>query len=195
LLSRTPRIYQTESPEQPPLPAAEVRAIRVGSELVVRLRWNDATRDAPEAPPAKTGEGGDPAQLYKRPTAETSTFADAAAVMVPAKWTGPGFPSLVMGDQHAPAVLYYWNATRGAEVLEASGRATTNRTGTSVSYQAQNADGHWSVTLALPAPPDGWPMAFALWDGHAGDRDGLKVFSVWYVLTRSPEDAGGESSR
>jgi hypothetical protein len=26
-------------------------------------------------------------------------------------------------------------------------------------------------------------VAFAVWDGQYGDRDGLKFFSVWYVLT------------
>jgi hypothetical protein len=58
LLSRTPRIYQTEAPLDRPAPACEVRALRSGSKLYLYLTWDDATKNAPEAPPARTGEGG-----------------------------------------------------------------------------------------------------------------------------------------
>ena len=129
LLSRTPRIYQTEPPVDRAAPGCEVRALHSGDRLYLRLVWDDVTRNAPEAPPALAGEAGDPKQLYKRPTGETSTFPDAAAVMVPERWTGPAFPSLLMGDAHSPARLYYWNASRGAAVLSASGPRdpSTNR--------------------------------------------------------------------
>ena len=43
----------------------------------------------------------------------------------------------------------------------------------------------WRLTLELPDQPDGVPVAFALWDGASGDRDGLKFFSIWYVLVRN----------
>jgi hypothetical protein len=184
LLSRTPRIYQTEPPVDRTAPACEVRALHSGSKLYLRLMWDDVTRNAPEAPPAMTGEAGDPKQLYKRPTRETSTFPDAAAVMVPERWTGPAFPSLLMGDVHSPARLYYWNASRGAAVLSASGRATPQPTGESFPHHARHADGKWALTVALPEPPNDYPVAFAIWDGAYGDRDGLKFFSVWYVLSR-----------
>jgi hypothetical protein len=184
LLSRTPRIYQTEPPLDRPAPTCEVRALRSGDKLYLRLVWEDVTRNAPEAPPALTGEAGDPKQLYKRPTGETSTFPDAAAVMVPERWTGPAFPSLMMGDDHSPARLYYWNASRGAAVLSASGRATPQPTGESFTHSARHANGKWTLTVALPEPPNDYPVAFAIWDGQYGDRDGLKFFSVWYVLNR-----------
>jgi hypothetical protein len=35
----------------------------------------------------------------------------------------------------------------------------------------------------VPNQREGYPVAFAVWDGQYGDRDGLKFFSVWYVLT------------
>jgi hypothetical protein len=184
LLNRTPRVYQTEPVRQPAPPALEARAVRVDGKLVVRLRWADATRDAPQAPPRKKGEGGDPARLYKRPTGQTAAFADAAAVMVPERWAGKEFPSLVMGDRNAPARLYYWNASRGAEELLATGRATQKPVGKSFPHRARHAAGAWTLTLELPDPGAGCPAAFAVWDGHAGDRDGLKCFSVWYVLRK-----------
>jgi hypothetical protein len=185
LLSRTPRIYQTEPAVNRTAPACEVRALHSGDKLYLRLVWDDATKNAPEAPPPLTGEAGDPKQLYKRPTGETSTFPDAAAIMVPEHWTGPAFPSLVMGDTHSPAHLYYWNASRGAAVLTASGRTTPQPTGASFPYRARHAEGKWTLTLALPDQPEGYPVAFAVWDGAYGDRDGLKFFSVWYVLNRA----------
>jgi dimethylsulfide dehydrogenase subunit gamma/complex iron-sulfur molybdoenzyme family reductase subunit gamma len=183
ILNRTPRIYQTGPTTPRPAPALEARAVRAGGKLFVRLRWEDATRNAPQAPPRKTGEAGVPAVIYKRPTGATSTFADAAAVMMPERWTGPGFPSLVMGDPKNPVRLFYWNASRGAEEMSATGRATPKPAGRPFAHRAEYADGHWALTAALPDQADGTPVAFAVWDGAHNDRDGLKFFSVWYVLT------------
>lgn len=182
LLNRTPRIYQTEPVREIAIPALEVRALGAGSELILRLRWSDATRNAPQAPPRKRGEGGEPAQLYKRPTAETATFPDAAAVMIPKSTVGATFPSLMMGDQHTATSLYYWNASRGAEEMTASGRATPKPTGAAIPFRAVHEDGKWTLTMQMLKPPDGCPLAFAIWDGELGDRDGLKFFSIWYVL-------------
>ncbi len=142
------------------------------------------TENAPKAPPRKTGEGGRAEQLYKRPTGQTAAFADAAAVMVPQRWTGPSFPSLLMGDSHTPARLFYWNASRGAEELTAAGRATPAPTGKSFAHRARHAGGRWTLAMELPDRPEGWPLAFAIWDGETGDRDGLKYFSIWYVLSK-----------
>lgn len=185
LLNRTPRIYQTEPVRELTIPSLEVRALRAGDQLLVRMRWSDATKNAPEPPPRKHGEGGEPAQLYKRPTGETAAFPDAAAVMIPQRGAGLPFPSLMMGDQHASASLYYWNASRGAEEMTASGRATPKPTGKSLPHRATHNEGKWTLTLQLPASPDDCPVAFAIWDGQLGDRDGLKFFSIWYVLTRA----------
>ncbi len=182
LLSRTPRVYQTEPARALPTPALEVRALRGEGRLFFRLKWNDATRNAPTAPPRKTGEGGVPERLYKRPTGETASFADAAAVMVPDRWTGPAFPSLLMGDRHSPARLFYWGAPRGAEELTATGRATPQPAGRPVAHRARHDEGRWTLVLEVPDQAEGTPVAFAVWDGEAGDRDGLKWFSIWYVL-------------
>jgi DMSO reductase family type II enzyme heme b subunit len=149
------------------------------------MRWDDPTRNAPEPPPRKKGAGGgEPDQLYKRPTGETASFGDAAAVMAPEGWTGPDFPSLLMGDKHTPARLYYWNAARGAERLTGSGRATPTPTGDAFAYRAAHADGRWTLTLELSPLTNGHPLAFAVWDGESGDRDGMKCFSIWYALVQ-----------
>jgi DMSO reductase family type II enzyme heme b subunit len=148
------------------------------------LQWDDATENAPKAPPARIGGGDEAKLLYKRPTGATAAFADAAAVMVPDTWTGPEFPSLLMGDRHAPAKLYYWNASTGAEVLKSSGRSTPQPIGQTVPHRARHTKVGWTVILELPDLPNGYPIAFALWDGEYGDRDGLKFFSIWYALLK-----------
>jgi hypothetical protein len=183
ILNRTPRIFQTEAVPDRPIPRCQVRALRAREKLFLRLQWDDPTKNAPEAPRAQTGDGGDPSVLYKRPTGETAAFADAAAVMVPENWTGPAFPSLFMGDTNMPVTIGYWNASRGARLMSATGRATPQPTGQSIPHRARHENGQWLLTLELADWPDGYPMAFAVWDGQYGERDGLKFFSVWHVLT------------
>ncbi len=182
LLNRTPRVYQTEPPFTGKIPALEVRAARAEGKLVLLLVWDDATRNAPAAPPRQKGESDKPEKPGKRPTRSTDAFADAAAVMVPRDWKGPGFPSLQMGDARQPVRIFYWNASRGAEELSASGRATPKQVASSLAHQAVHKDGQWRLTLLLPDQPEGTPIAFAVWDGASADRDGLKFFSIWYVL-------------
>ncbi|MBL8797486.1 MAG: hypothetical protein JNM56_26535 [Planctomycetia bacterium] len=185
ILNRTPRLYQTEPVQERPIPGCQVRALRSGGNLWLRLQWDDPTKNAPEAPPARKGEGGE--LLYKRPTGETAAFTDAAAVMVPDTWIGPAFPSLLMGDKQSPACLYHWSASRGARVMTATGRATPQPTGQTIPHRARHENGLWVVTLALADQPDGYPVAFAIWDGEFADRDGLKFFSVWHVLTKKDD--------
>jgi hypothetical protein len=182
LLSRTPRVYQTEPTAPRTAPKFEVRAIRSGGNLFVRLQWEDATKNAPQAPAKKSGEGGDAEKIYKRPTGETSSFPDVVALMVPQEPKG-AFPSLAMGDKNNPTRIFYWNASRGTQELTSTGRAMQKPAGRDFPHRADHADGKWTVVLQLPNQPDGCPVAFAVWDGEHQDRDGLKFFSIWYVLT------------
>lgn len=184
LLNRTPRIYQSERPWAGSVPELTAQAIRSGNKITLRLQWDDPTKNVPEAPVKKTGTGGDPKQLYKKPTRQTATFSDAIAVMVPKSWKGPSFPSLQMGDKQNEVNLYYWNPVSGGEVMAAIGRATTKVTGGKFKHLQKHEDGKWTVVLQIPDRPEGDPMAFAIWQGEAQDRDGLKFFSVWYVLEK-----------
>jgi DMSO reductase family type II enzyme heme b subunit len=176
LLNRTPRIFPTEprAPAAPPI--LQVRGLRAQGKLYLRLEWPDATRDTPPA--------------GRRQTAQTSSFSDAAAVMVPHQWKGPEFPSLQMGDKRASVRLYYWAAGAEAVEMTATGRTTTAATGNKVRHHAGHAGGKWVVVFELPDRPDGWPVAFAIWDGHNQDRDGRKVFSLWYVLKTVSNKSG-----
>ena len=60
ILNRTPRIYQTEPVQERPIPGCQVRALRAADKLFLQLQWDDSTKNAPEAPAAWKGEGGEP---------------------------------------------------------------------------------------------------------------------------------------
>jgi DMSO reductase family type II enzyme heme b subunit len=101
--------------------------------------------------------------------------------MIPAKpAAGDLNPSLQMGDPEHPVQIFFWDSTRGAAVMEASGRETTKRTGQSFPSQAQYAAGKWAVTLQIPTLKAGTPFAVAIWNGSQQDRDGRKYFTIWY---------------
>ncbi len=180
-LNRTPPLYDTDPPSEPEIPLLEVRVARAGGELVVHLSWRDASPDraelasAPDSPPEE--------RVHKELTAATERFFDAAAVMFPAEAAGGALtPSLQMGDRERPVIIYYWNAARGALLLEAQGRGTTRRTGESFPARGIYRNGRWQVTMTLPELPAGVPLAFAVWNGSQQDRDGRKYFTIWHWL-------------
>ena len=180
-LNRTPPLYDTDEPAALEIAAADVRLARAGGKLLVQLNWRDATHDArtlPEVPntPPET-------RFRKVQTEADDRFFDAAAVMFPNKTeSGAMTPSLQMGDAEHPVEIYYWNATRGAMLMQAQGRGTTRRNGQSFPATGTYQNGQWSVTFELPDLPSGTPIAFAVWNGSQKDRDGRKYFSVWQVL-------------
>lgn len=180
-LNRTPPLYDTDPPAALEISQVEVRIARVGGKLLVHLAWRDSTQDvavlaAAPATPAEQRE-------RKEHTAATERFFDAAAVMFPAHpSSGPLSPSLQMGDPQQPVTIYYWNAARGALLMEAQGRGTTRRTAQSFPARGVYRAGTWRVTLELPDLPAGVPLAFAVWNGSQQDRDGRKYFSVWHWL-------------
>jgi complex iron-sulfur molybdoenzyme family reductase subunit gamma len=63
----------------------------------------------------------------------------------------------------------------------------------SVDGDGQWLDGRWSVVLlrdlskpasgdVLPRPGEALSVAFAVWDGSAGDRNGSKSVTIWHQL-------------
>lgn len=180
-LNRTPPLYDTDEPATLEIPSVDVRIARAGEKLLVQLSWRDPTRDAtalaevPNTPPET--------RFRKVQTEADDRFFDAAAVMFP---TGPRSdaiaPSLQMGDAEHPVEIYYWNATRGAMLMQAQGRGTTRRTGQDFPAHSTYQNGQWNVIFELPDLPASTTVAFAVWNGSQKDRDGRKYFSVWQVL-------------
>jgi hypothetical protein len=180
-LNRTPPLYDTDEPPTVEIPVVDVRLARADGKLIVQLSWRDATHDAttltevPNTPPEN--------RFLKLPTEADDRFFDAAAVMFPAKAGASAIaPSLQMGDAEHPVKIYYWNATRGAMVMEAQGRGTTKRIGQIFPSNGAYLNSGWNVAFELPDLAPGATVAFAVWDGSQKDRDGRKYFSVWQVL-------------
>lgn len=180
-LNRTPPLYEGDPLDDGYRPAARVALIRCPEALLVRLTWSDSTESLPK-PPERVPDAGQ-ASIYKEYSLDIERFADAACVMVP-RPAGPAvtLPSLMMGEKGQPVDLYYWHEVRGCQHLEAAGRSTTTRTGETFPGVAHRLANGWEVVFQLPALPGGTPLAFAVWDGARGQRDGLKYFSLWYEV-------------
>lgn len=180
-LNRTPPMYDTDPPSSLDIAFVDVRLARTGGKLLVHLGWKDATENsatlskAPDTPPET--------RVYKEHTQATERFFDGVAVMFPSQPSAAGIsPSLQMGDAGDPVTIYYWNAARGAMLMEAQGRGTTRRTGQTFSARALYRAGEWRAVLELPDLPAGQQLSFAVWNGSQSDRDGRKYFSVWHTL-------------
>jgi DMSO reductase family type II enzyme heme b subunit len=177
-LQRTPLLYATDAPAALEISSVQVQLLRGGGAAFLRLEWADPSRDANSLAQARARRA--PEQLVEQSPA-TNRFSDGVAVMVPKNAPADGvFPSLQMGDSLHPVVLYYFDATRGAGVMEASGRSTTKRTGQKFPAKSAYSSGRWTVTMQIPELPPGMPLAVAVWNGSQQDRDGRKGFSVWY---------------
>jgi hypothetical protein len=175
-LHRTPPLYSTDPPAVNETQSAQARMLHAADGDYVRLEWVDKTRDGGTLAKAERAWQGE--HLVQQSPA-TDRFADACAVMVPAKAADLN-PSLQMGDPEHPVHIFYWDSTRGAAVMEASGRETTKRSGQSFPAQAQYAGGKWTVALRIVGLKPGTPFAVAIWNGGQQDRDGRKYFSIWY---------------
>ena len=177
-LHRTPPLYPTDAPAGIEIPSVQAKMIHSPAGNFVRLEWADKTQDTTVLPKAERAWQGD--HLVTQSPA-TDRFSDACAVMIPAKpGTGDLNPSLQMGDADHPVHIFVWDSTRGAAVMEATGRETTKRTGQSFPAQAQYAAGKWTVTMQVSGLQAGTPFAVAIWNGSQQDRDGRKYFSIWY---------------
>ena len=177
-LHRTPPLYPTDDPASLEIPSVQAQIIHGAAGNFVRLEWADRTHDATVLPKAERAWQGD--HLVTQSSA-TDRFSDACAVMIPAKpVTGDLNPSLQMGDAGHPVRVFVWDGTRGAAVMEASGRETTKRTGQSFPAQGQYTAGKWIVTMQISDLQAGAPFAVAVWNGSQQDRDGRKYFTIWY---------------
>jgi DMSO reductase family type II enzyme heme b subunit len=177
-LHRTPPLYPTDVPATNDVQSVQAQILHTAGGNFIRLEWTDKTHDSAVLPKAERSWQGD--HLVTQ-SAATDRFSDACAVMVPAKPAeGDLNPSLQMGDLEHPVQIFFWDSTRGAALMEASGRETTKRTGQSFPAQSQYAAGKWAVTLQIPALKAGTPFAVAIWNGSQQDRDGRKYFSIWY---------------
>lgn len=157
-----------------------VRAAVDDGRLLVRLSWPDATADeATDSPRA---------------------FADAVAVQLPAD--AAERPPIAMGGPGSLVNVWYWSAAAGTEELLAGGPGTTTRyREPAVEATAAREDGRWTVVLArdvagatenrTTVPEErNLDVAFAVWNGSAGERSGRKSVSEWHHFATGPGPQG-----
>jgi DMSO reductase family type II enzyme heme b subunit len=153
-----------------------VRALYSAEEVALRLEWSDAA--------AENVRG-------------VGKFADAAAVQWPVQF-GPGvrLPYVGMGNPGDPVTLWLWRADGTAETLAAEGFGTlTAQTPDGIQAQGAWKDGRWRVVFRRKLAAGGEycvrvdsakqglvPVALAVWNGAASQRDGAKRLSAWQML-------------
>ena len=179
-LHRTPPLYVTDALATLEISSVQLQVLRGAAGTFIHLEWADKTHDTAALPKAERTWQGE--NLVKQSEA-TGRFSDARALMISAKpLAGNLNPSLQMGDAAHPVRIYFWDATRGPGIMEATGRETTKRTGQVFPAQSQYSAGKWAVTMQLPDLWAGTPVAVAVWNGNQKDRDGRKYFSIWQPL-------------
>ena len=155
-----------------------------GERLYVKLRWADATADR------VTG---------------LDRFRDGAAVQFALK--GADVTPHLMGVTGAPVNIWYWKADDdSAENLAAGGPGSTTRlddqplgAASAHGKAAFAPEDQWVVVMSralgaegmhmarLDPAGDPQPLAFAVWQGADGERDGHKNASPgWILLDLSP---------
>lgn len=154
-----------------------VRALYSSKTLALHVAW-------PDTRPAATRGIGE--------------FADGIALQWPLRY-GPGvsLPYVGMGHGGAATALWQWRADGSVETLAAEGFGTlTVQPPDGVKVNGAWRDGKWQAvfTRALAPPKSGQyvrfdpakqgvvPVAIALWNGDAQERNGKKHLSAWQAM-------------
>lgn len=147
----------------------KVQAAHNSKDIVFRLEWADENKNTDH------GDG--------------SVFPDAAGILFPLKGDAP---LQSMGSEKAPVNAWFWRANfpeGEAQNLVARGLGTVSKSQkNSVHAQARWQNGRWQVVFARDLNGAGADavtltgkkpskVAFAVWEGAAQERAGLKSFS------------------
>ncbi len=188
-----------------------VQAVHDGSELAVRLSWNDRSNspdtawarwrarvaEVMEPHEAEADDGGGPAPMSPSP--------DAIAVWFPRRIpSGMERPYFFMGTAREPVYVWHWSSTgRASEMLGRGPGALEPLAGSSaLAGQAAFAAGEWRVVFrrSLVAADSASaltfqggqpiPIAFFAWDGDNGEQGTRGSLSTWYFITLSQPTTG-----
>ncbi len=176
-----------------------VRALFNGESVALRLDIDDRTYSVP----------GDPLEIRYRDE-ETEPTRDAVAVQFPVEIpTTSEKPSFRHGDPKNPVNIWYWRApsktppaAEEAVILDArgpDGPPSRREDSSALSARGEWADGQWRVIFRRPLETqDGRdirfeagryiPIAFANWDGWAGQSGSRHTLTGWYWLLLEPEE-------
>jgi DMSO reductase family type II enzyme heme b subunit len=167
-VSRNGRPYGVDS-------SMKVSALHNGNSVFFRLVWQDESAN----------------EAIK----DINQFADAAAVMFPIV---DDAPLIGMGTKDKPVNVWLWRAdwARPKNVTAEGMGTTKRREDPALSSAARHTNGSWDLVVARSLKKNGSPkgtialepgtsskIAFAVWQGGAQERAGLKAFSAdWQEL-------------
>lgn len=156
--------------------ALSVRALYNKRDLALHLEWADSQRAARH---------------------DIGRFPDAVAVQWPIRY-GPEvkLPYVGMGHAGHPVSIWFWRADGRVETLAAEGFGSlTPQPSDGIVARTAWEKGAWKVVLKRslsargsvhlqmkPSTAGLVPVAFAVWSGEAGQRDGDKFLSPWCLL-------------
>jgi DMSO reductase family type II enzyme heme b subunit len=145
---------------------------------------------------------GDVEEAYPNMVVDLYPLAETAAT---AEFDRPATQTASQDEVALPAaavgnlIVPQGDGTAAAALEMAGPGTTTFRPVTSQLVEARGkwADGRWTVVLtrdlAVPdgqgaalAPGERVSVAFAVWDGAAGDRGGQKLITIWQDLVLEP---------
>lgn len=154
----------------------KVQVARSGKDLLFRLSWKDNGAD--------TVRG-------------VGKFVDGAAVQFTSD--GDDRTAILMGGDGRHVDIWHWNAaTNSGTNLLANGAGTlAPNSAAKVKAFGRHVDGRWTVVIRREMEASGtdavtfgkggkgtvYPIAFAIWNGGNGERDGFKAVTVeWQEL-------------
>lgn len=160
----------------PAIPKLMVQAVQDKENLYIRLKWQDGSNNA---------------QIKG-----LKDFRDAVAVQFPINMSkGKGKAAnpvnIMMGEKGKGVRIWRWAADNIVENLSAEGFGTLSPSDSQyLKGVGRYKDGGWTVVLyrSLTAPTADeitfgrtFPVAFAVWDGGNGERDGFKAVTLEWI--------------
>ncbi len=182
LLNRTPRIYQTEPTTPRPAPKLEAQSDPLGRQTFHPTSMGRCDQKRTAGAAQENGRRRRRGENLQTPDRRNLSVRRCCRRHDAAECEGR-FSIAGDGRQEQPGANLLLERIAQAQELASTGRAMQKPIGREFPHHADQANGKWTVVLQLPEQPDGCPVAFAIWDGEHQDRDGLKFFSIWYVLT------------
>jgi len=174
-----------------------VQGLHNGSELALRLQWDDPSRspdpdwDEWQEKILSTLDLDGAAPPEGRPP-------DAFRVQFPFDIPeGTERPYFLMGSSRRPVYLWTWDSEGGIGEARARGLGSLETLSGDVTGEATWADGRWTLVLRRSIATDGdglsfvegtaIPVAFSAWDGSSGEVGKRGSVSTWYyVLLEQP---------
>lgn len=173
-----------------------VEGLHDGTDLVLRLSWNDPSR-SPD-PAWAEWQARIAESLYADGTEiATDPLPDAVAVQFPFEIPdGRERPYFLMGDDRDPVYLWRWDSRAGVSEARAAGLGNVEPApGSGLVGTAGFERGRWRLALRRPLVPEGAegealafregapiPVAFYAWDGSSGETGARGAISTWYYL-------------